>query len=136
MGANGSHASGVLESEENRKYYTLFSLGENIKFLDMKIIGRGGKLPEESHTPNRIYVSLKADGSTVKEIAKYGDDGKKVFVIHTAEHQNHKTKEKISPHYHKWENGKQLSYGYPLTTEMQQLLMYIRNYGHAKQQKK
>lgn len=79
MGANGSHASGVLESEENRKYYTLFSLGENIKFLDMKVVGRGGKLPEESHTPNRIYVSLNADGSDVKEIAKYGDDGKKIF---------------------------------------------------------
>lgn len=129
MGANGSHASGVLESIENRKYYTLFKMADNVIVLGQKSANKSGKLPEESHTPNRVYVSFMADGSDVKEIAQYGDDGKKLYAIHTLEHRNRYSKECISPHYHIWKNGSQSKEGYPLTKEMQQLLTYVRQYG-------
>ena len=123
MGANGSHASGVLYTEEGRAYKTLFSMGDNIKVLEPKNPNRKGKLPEESHMPNRIYVSFMANGEDVKEIAKYGDDGKKLWSIHTLSHKG------ISPHYHNWKDGAQLKDAYALTTEMKSLLDKIRNYG-------
>lgn len=123
MGANGSHASGVLHIEEGRTYKTLFSMGDNIKVIEPKNPNRKGKLPEESHMPNRIYVSFMANGEDVKEIAKYGDDGKKLWSIHTLSHKG------ISPHYHNWKDGAQLKDAYALTTEMKSLLDKIRNYG-------
>ena len=123
MGANGSHASGALHTEEGRAYKTLFTMGENIKVLETKNPNRQGKLPEESRTPNRIYVSFMANGNDVKEIAKYDSDGKKVWCIHTLNHKG------ISPHYHNWSNGKQLKDAYALTIEMKSILDKIRNYG-------
>ncbi len=123
MGANGSHASGVLESTENREYYTLFSIGDNIKFLEMQANGRGGKLPEESHTPNRIYVSFYKDGKNVKEIAEYDENGKKKYSIHTHDHYG------LSPHFHYRKEGRQDKEGHPLTSDMQKLYKQIINYG-------
>lgn len=61
---------------------------------------------------------------------------RRFFSIHTLKHKNKNSTIRISPHYHIWTNGSQSSEAYPLTTEMKQLLMYIRNYGHTKQQKK
>lgn len=127
MGANGSHASGVLFTDEGRKYRTLFMLGNNIKVLEMKSLKQGGKLPEESRTPNRIYVSIAKDGKNIYEIAKYGSDGKKLWEIHTGDHHG------ISPHYHIWENGKPKTRdAYALTPQMKKLLKKIQNYGEAK----
>lgn len=123
MGANGSHASGVLNTEEGRTYKTMFTMGDNIKVLEPKNPNRKGKLPEESHTPNRIYVSFMANGQDVKEIAKYGNDGKKVWCIHTIDHKG------ISPHYHNWLDGHQLKDAFALTADMKKLLTKIRNYG-------
>ena len=123
MGANGSRASGTLETEAGRAYKTIFKMGDNIIVLEQKDPKKKGKLPEESHTPNRIYVSFMADGKDVKEIAKYDKDGKKVWAIHTNNHKG------IQPHYHVWEGGKQLKDGYPLSDEMKQLLNKVRNYG-------
>ncbi len=94
MGANGTHSSNALSSEENRKYWTVGTISENIKVLVQKDRNRHGKLPEESHTPNRVYVSFLTDGSDVKEIAQYGADCKKMYAIHTGNHKG------ISPHYH------------------------------------
>lgn len=122
MGANGSHASGVLNTESGRQYRTIFTIGDNIKVLEQKASNKGGKLPEESHTPNRIYVSLMANGKDVKAIAKYGNDGKKIYEIHTVDHKG------LSPHYHFWENGKPKEAMYPLTSEMNNLLKKVRNY--------
>jgi len=123
MGANGSHASGVLNTEEGRAYKTLFKLGDNIVYLSQKNPKQEGKLPEESRTPNRIYVSFKADGKDVKAIAKYGSDGKKLWEIHTANHHG------LSPHYHVWQGGAPSEEGYVLTNAMKNLLNKVRNYG-------
>lgn len=124
MGANGTHSSGALSSEENRKYDTIGTIDGNTKILVPKDKKRNGKLPEESHTSNRVYVSFYTDGHDVKEVAKYGADGKKVYAIHTGDHKG------ISPHYHQWQDGRQLPDAHPLTPEMQNLLNYIRNYGN------
>lgn len=123
MGANGSHASGVLNTEEGRAYKTLFKMGDNIVVLEQKDPKHKGKLPEESHTPNRIYVSFMANGQDVKEISKYGSDGKKLWAIHTNDHKG------LKSHYHIWKDGKPSVDGYPLTSQMQKLLKMIRNYG-------
>ena len=123
MGANGSHASGVLNTEEGRAYKLLFNMGDNIVFLEQKDPKKKGKLPEESHTPNRIYVAFMANGRDVKEIAKYDKDGKKVWAIHTNEHKG------IQPHYHIWKDGKPTKDGFELTSEMKSLLKKVRNYG-------
>lgn len=124
MGANGSHASGVLETEAGRKYRTLFTMEDNIVVLAQKDVNKSGKLPEESHLPNRIYVSFMSNGTDVKEVAKYGPDGKKEFAIHTNDHKG------ISPHFHKWENGKPEKAAHPLTKDMESLLNKVKNYGN------
>ena len=123
MGANGSHASGVLNTEEGRAYKTLFKMEDNIVYLSQKNPKQEGKLPEESHTPNRVYVSFLASGKDVKAIAKYDNDGKKLWEIHTNDHKG------LKPHYHVWANGKPSKDGYPLTPEMSKLLKKARNYG-------
>lgn len=98
-------------------------MGDNIVVLEQKDPKHKGKLPEESHTPNRIYVSFMANGQDVKEIAKYGSDGKKLWAIHTKDHKG------IKPHYHIWKDGAPTEEGYPLTKDMQKILKKIRNYG-------
>lgn len=124
MGANGSHASGILETESGRAYKTLFKLGDNIVFLDQKNPKQSGKTPEESHTPNRIYVSFWKNGKDIKDVSLYGSDGKKYLQIHTGTHHD------ISHHYHIWENGKPVPGDHPLTPFMSRLLKYIQNYGN------
>lgn len=122
MGANGSHASGILNTEEGRAYKTLFKLGDNIVYLSQKNPKQEGKLPEESHTPNRIYVSFKADGKDIKAVAKYNSVGKKLWEIHTNDHKG------LKPHYHIWKDGKPSKDGYALTIELKSLLKKVREY--------
>lgn len=126
MGGNGSHASGVLNTEEGRQYRTIFTIGENIKVLEQKDPKKNGKLPEESRTPNRIYVSLFANGKDVKAIAQYDENGKKMYEIHTADHKG------IKPHYHTWTDGKPEKDGHHLTPEMKSLLQKVQNYENSK----
>lgn len=127
MGANGSHASGILNTEEGRAYKTLFKLvvnGNEIVFLDQKNPKQSGKTPEESHTPNRVYVSFLKNGKDIKEVSLYGSDGKKYLQIHTEPHHG------IAPHYHVWVNGKPVPGDNPLTPHMMKILKYIQNYGN------
>ena len=127
MGANGSHASGILNTEEGRAYKTLFKLviaGNEIVFLDQKNPKQSGKTPEESHTPNRIYVTFLQNGKNIKDVSLFGSDGKKYLQIHTEPHHG------IAPHYHIWEGGKPLPGDNPLTPHMQMILKYIKNYGN------
>jgi len=102
-----------------RKYKTIG------KIVDIRIVKHKNpklaKLPEESHTPNRIYATFYKDGQDVKAIAKYGHDGKKIWEIHTIDHK------KMGPHYHEWKNGRPIN-DKPLTEEMWKILKKIRNY--------
>ena len=131
MGANGSHANGSTYSEIGRKWKTIGSIGD-IQIIQRKNPKESNKLPEESHTPNRIYAIFEKDGSDVKAIAKYGPDGKKEWEIHTTDHDG------IGPHYHQWansrpiqiigNNGKPRNLALPLDSYKQYLLEKVRNY--------
>lgn len=132
MGANGSHAAGSTNSEAGRNWKTVGDVGE-VQIIQRKNPKDSNKLPEESHTPNRTYAIFEKDGSDVKAIARYGSDGKKLWEIHTTDHDG------IGEHYHLWEdgkpvydkgqNGKPRSKALPLTPQMKELLEQIRNYG-------
>lgn len=131
MGANGSHANGSLESELGRNWKTTGTVGD-IQIVQKKNPKDSNKLPEESHTPNRIYAIFNKKGGDVKAIAKYGPDGKKLWEIHTTDHEN------LGPHYHPWKNGKPVQYindkgevknvAYGLDAYKQSLLNKVRNY--------
>lgn len=91
------------------------------------------KLPEESHTPNRIYAIFNKNGNDVQAIAKYGPDGKKIWEIHTRDHNG------LGEHYHPCEDGHAKTItnrnGYPeneayaLDAEKKAILERVRNYG-------
>lgn len=120
MGANGSFASGSTNSELGRSYRTIGTIGD-IQVVSPKNRNAGIKLPEESHTPGRIYATFYRDGHDVKAIAKYGSDGKKLWELHTIDHHG------LGPHYHEWRNGRPINDN-PLTNEMRELLNNVRNY--------
>lgn len=132
MGANGSHANGSLESELGRNWKTTGTVGD-IQIVQKKNIKESVKLPEESHTPNRIYAIFNKNGSDVQAIAKYGPDGKKIWEIHTRDHNG------LGEHYHPCENGHAKTIinrnGYPeseayaLDSEKKAILEKVRNYG-------
>lgn len=133
MGANGSHANGSTESEAGRNWKTIGTIDE-IQIIQKKNPKDSNKLPEESHTPNRIYAIFEKDGSDVKAIAKYGADGKKLWEIHTTDHDN------LGAHYHPWSkgrpvqiigpNGKLRNKAEKLDSYKQSLLNKVRNYGN------
>lgn len=141
MGANGSKASGALETAAGRTYHTVISITDNIKVVESNNKNANVKLPEESHTPNRIYVVINkpATGSKgkndphagkLKSIGVYGPDCKKLYEIHV----DHKH-DGMSIHFHPWENGHPERTGigknaknkaFPLTPEMKKLLDNIK----------
>lgn len=125
MGGNGSYSSGSTNTENGRRWATVAVLPNGVKVLELKNPDSNLKLPEESHTPNSIYAIANKDGSGIKAIGVYGDDGKKLYEIHTDDHKG------ISPHYHKWSDGgpseKGKDYARPLTPEMKKLLNDVQN---------
>jgi len=141
MGANGSKASGILETPAGRIYHTVISITDNIKVIGPNNKDLNVKLPEESHTPNRIYVAINKPATDkkglndpyagkLKSIAVYGDNGKKLFEIHVDHTHNG-----MSVHYHPWENGHPTKGGtgkhsqnvaYALTPDMINLLEIIK----------
>lgn len=124
MGGNGSFKRGETLSAENRKYETVFMIDENTAILEQKDKRKGIKLPEESHTPGRIYAAFRKDGKDVKLIAVYNENGLKLYEIHTDDHRG------LNPHYHPWKNGKpEEDKVYPLEMDMIKLLKKIRNFG-------
>ena len=58
MGANGSKARGDLEDVSKRQYHTEHEISANIKVIEANQKNAMVKLPEESHTPNRVYVAI------------------------------------------------------------------------------
>ncbi len=125
MGGNGSYASGSTSAEEGRRWKTVDVLFNGVKVLEPKNPKANLKLPEESHTPNSIYAIANKDGSGIKAIGVYGDDGKKMYEIHTDDHKG------IKPHCHEWSNGgpsgKGKDYAKPLTPAMKKLLKDVQD---------
>lgn len=141
MGANGSKARGDLEDVSKRQYHTEHEISANIKVIEANQKNAMVKLPEESHTPNRVYVAInkpvtegkwKNDpyAGKLKSIAVYGSDCKKLYEIHVDHTHNG-----LSIHYHPWENGRPVKAGtgknspnvaYELTSEMKNLLERIK----------
>lgn len=142
MGANGSKASGILEDPQMRNYQIALDISSNIKVVEAKNKNSNVKLPEESHTPNRIYVAINKPATNkigkndpyagkLKSIAVYGNDCKKLFEIHV-DHSH----DGMTIHYHPWKNGRPQKSGsgkhahnkaYALTADMKQLLNIIKN---------
>ncbi len=126
MGGNGTFSVGKNFPEVEKKYWTVFKLEDNIFVVQNK---KGGiKLPEESHTPGRIYVLFNKNGSGIHEISIYGEDHKKIWAIHTADHHG------IKPHMHYWKDGGPFGEPFPLTPDKMKLLDKIKNldYGEKK----
>ena len=121
MGGNGSYAAGTTNSEAGRLYKTVGTIG-NIQIVEKKNPKDSHSLPVESHTPNRVYAEIRADGKDVGIIAKYDADGKKIWEIHTTPHQN------LKDHYHEWKNGKPVGDPKPLTREMADILRIVRDF--------
>lgn len=126
MGGNGSFVRCLTNCEDGRAWRTIAQCGK-VQIIQMKDSKRMIKLPEESHTPGRIYAIFRRDGKDVKSIAQYGKNGQKIWEIHTDEHHG------LQPHYHKWEdkgNGKrgQANGAYKLTRRMKSILRKVRNF--------
>lgn len=142
MGANGSKGKGLLEDPRNRNYHTALDISDNIKVVEANNKNANVKLPEESHTPNRIYVAINKPATDkkgqkdpyagkLKSIAVYGSDCKKLFEIHVDHTHNG-----LAIHYHPWENGHPVKNGtgknahniaFPLTSEMKKLLEQVKS---------
>ena len=119
MGSNGSFAGGTTASEEGRRWKTVLVLSKGIKVIELKNPQDNHKAPEESHSPNSIYVMINKNGDGIKSISKYGSDGKKIFEIHTIDHKG------LGVHYHEWSNGRPLS-PHSITHEMGKILDEIK----------
>ena len=144
MGANGSKGKGFLDNPDNRNYSTneIFQISDNIVVVEAKNKNARVKLPEESHTPNRVYVAVNKPATDkigkndpyagkLKSIAVYGSDCKKLYEIHV-DHAHGGMPE----HYHPWKNGHPMKTGtgknahnaaFPLTAEMKQLLQQVKS---------
>lgn len=140
MGANGSKGRGLLEDPKNRQYHTVLNITDNIKVVEANNKNANVKLPEESHTPNRIYVVINKPASSnkwmnepyagkLKSIAVYGDDCKKLYEIHV-DHSH----DGLHEHYHPWKDGHPVKLGngknspnvaYALTNDMKELLKLV-----------
>lgn len=119
MGGNGSFANGSTKTEEGRKWKPLYTTPSGIEFIELKDKKKPYKLPEESHSPNATYAMWnkpdKKGRVTLKGIAKYGADGKKIIEIHTIDHKG------LGAHYHHWKDGRPID-SCPLTPELKKLL--------------
>ena len=82
MGANGSAASGSTATEIGRRWKTVAVLPNGMKVIELKNPKSNHKAPEESQSPNSIYVMFNKDGNGIKSISKYDGDCKKVYEIH------------------------------------------------------
>lgn len=115
MGANGSAASGSTSTEIGRRWKTVAVLANGMKVIELKDSKANHKAPEESRSPNSIYVMFNKDGNGIKSISKYDGDCKKVFEIHTVDHKG------MGVHYHPWHNGRPGD-AKPLTDSMKKML--------------
>lgn len=120
MGANGSAASGSTSTEIGRRWKTVAALPNGMKVIELKNPKTNHKAPEESHSPNSIYVMFNKDGNGIKSISKYDGDCKKVYEIHTVDHKG------LGVHYHPWHNGRP-GEASPLTAAMKKILDELKS---------
>ena len=125
MGGNGSRGKGLLDSEMGRNWKTVTTIGE-IHVIQLKDPNKSNKLPEESHTVNRIYAIFEKDGSDVKAIAKYDSNGKKVWEIHTTDHKG------LGAHFHLWKDGKPIQGSEKSLADNPQLLAILNKVRNLK----
>ena len=121
MGGNGSFANRATATEAGRRWKTVYVTESGIKIIEMKKPKAALKLPEESHSPNSIYAIFNKGGKGLKGIAKYGADGKKIFEIHTTDHNG------LGAHFHLWKEGHPLE-AKPLTDSMKKLIDNVLNF--------
>lgn len=100
MGGNGSFAKGSTATEEGRRWKTVLVLPNGAKVIELKKPLSNHKAPEESHSPNSVYVMFNKNGKGIKSISKYGSDGKKIYEIHTVDHKG------LGAHFHLWKDGR------------------------------
>lgn len=127
MGANGSFASGSTDSKLGRNWKTVGTVGK-IQVVQLKNPKMPNKLPEESHSPNRLYAIFEKDGRDVKAIAKYGPDGKKIWEIHTTDHKG------MGAHVHYYKVTGPVKGGEKSLSEcpaLQTILDKVRNYNNG-----
>lgn len=120
MGANGSFASGITAIEENRRWRTVEMLSNGVKVIELKNPKDNHKAPEESHSPNAVYVMFNKNGAGIKSVSVYGSDGRKIYEIHTIAHKQ------LGAHYHMWQDGKPME-ALDLTAPMKKMLAEITN---------
>ena len=120
MGGNGSLKLKTTNNENGRRWKTVLVTKSGIKIVEMKDPKASLKLPEESHSPNSIYVIFNKGGKGVKAISKHGPDGKKLFEIHTTDHKG------LGAHYHPWKNGHPLP-AKPLENGMKEMINDVLN---------
>jgi hypothetical protein len=136
MGANGAKANGSLDNPDNREFKSVFFISNNIEVVQLKNENQRVRLPEESYTPNRVYVAYNKDGS-LKSIGRYNSNCLKIFEMHF-DHEH----DGMKPHYHKWVSkggtargpetkgtGKHAkTIAYPLTAGMMELYKTVKKY--------
>jgi len=121
MGGNGSFNLKTIDTEAGRRWKTVYVTKSGIKIIEMKNPKASFKLPEESHSPNSIYAIFNKGGKGLKGIAKYDSDGKKIFEIHTTDHNG------LGAHFHPWKDGHPLD-AKPLTKSMKKLIDDVLNF--------
>lgn len=120
MGGNGSFANGSTAIEEGRRWKTVAILSNGAKVIELKNPKASHKAPEESHTPNSVYVMFNKGGNGIKSISQYGSDGKKEFEIHTVDHKG------LGIHYHLWKDGSPEEAA-PLTDKLKKLVNDVKS---------
>ena len=78
MGGNGSRGRGLLNSELGRNWKTVATIGK-IQVVQLKDQSKSNKLPEESHTANRIYAIFEKNGSDF--VKGLPDVSRAVFIL-------------------------------------------------------
>lgn len=123
MGGNGT--ASVTGSVENKEYVSHGTYTDPI-FGEIEIVewtaGGNNKSPEESNSAPRMYATFYKDGSGVNEIAKYGEDHKKIWAIHSVGHD----KKVTGPHVHEWNGNGRPDKPYSLTESDPRLALLHR----------
>lgn len=105
--------------EYGTEYDTILQDG-NIKFVKMHNPNDSVRVPEETRTKERIYVTI-GKNSDLKSITRYDEDGKKVLQIDLS-HAHTSGGVRLQPHSH---DGYNHAEGRPLTKVEERLVKNI-----------